>query len=92
MEATHSADKRPQKLNDMQITLLRMFNRDMTEQETAEVRKLLLDYYDEKLALELDKQIVDKKYTQEDYNTMLNCQNRMDLLRQIRQKTDAGTH
>ena len=92
MEAPHSADKRPTKLNDVQITLLRMFNRDMTGQETAEVRKLILDYYDEKLDIELDKVVAEKGYNQEDYNAMLNHQNRKELKQEITQKRDAGSH
>ena len=92
MEAPHSADKRPTKLNGVQITLLRMFNRDMTEQEIVEVRKLILDYYDEKLDAELDKVVAEKGYNQRDYNAILNHQNRTELKQEITQKRDAGSH
>ncbi|CAN5678124.1 hypothetical protein BH09BAC4_BH09BAC4_15530 [soil metagenome] len=92
MEAPHSADKRPTKLNDVQITLLRMFNRDMTEREISEVRKLILDYYDEKLDAELNKVVAEKGYNKEDYNTILNNQNRTELKQEITQKRDAGSH
>jgi hypothetical protein len=93
MEATPSADKRPpHKLNDMQITLLRMFNRDMTDQEVTEVRKLILDYYDEKLNAELTSVIAQKKYTQQDFNEILNRQNRTEFNQEIKQIRDAGSH
>ncbi len=92
METTHSVDKRPHKLNDVQILLLRMFNRNMTEQETAEVKKLLLNYYDEKLATELDEVVAEKQYTQQDYDTMLNRQDRTGFKQEISRKGNAGSH
>lgn len=92
MEATSSADKRPHKLNDMQITLLRMFNRDMTDKEMTEVRKLILDYYDEKLEAELNEVVAKKNYTQQDFDEILNRQNRTEFNQAIKQSQNAGSH
>lgn len=92
MEATHSASDGPRKLNDLQITLIKLFNRDMTDQESAEVRKLILDYYDSKLDRELNKVVTEKGYTQQDYDMLLNQQNRTEINQQIRQRRDAGSH
>lgn len=58
----------------------------MTDQETAEVRKLILEYYDNKLTTELDNAVTEKGYTQQDYNTMLNRQNRSEFRQKIRQE------
>ena len=82
----------PHKLNDIQITLLRMFSRDMTQQETMAIRKLILDYYDEKLDDELDKVVTAKGYTQQDYDTILNQQERTELKKEISQKKNEGSH
>ena len=36
-------------LNDIQISLLRLFGQNMTESETLEVRKIFMDHFDRNL-------------------------------------------
>lgn len=60
-------------LNPIQVSLLRLFNRPMSEKETLELKKLLTDYYADKLDEELNKVVAEKGYTQEDFDKMLNA-------------------
>jgi len=76
MDTVNQSQNRPHKLNDVQISLLRLFNREMPDEETAEVRQLLMAYYDEKIQAELERILTEKGYTQADYDAMLNQQNR----------------
>lgn len=66
-----------QKLNDIQISLLRLFEQGISESETIEVRKMLMDYFDQGLKNELDEVLSKKKYTDEDYRKMLSDDNFM---------------
>jgi len=59
-------------LNPIQISLLRLFNRPMSEEETLELKKILVNHYSEQLEDELLKVTSDKKYTQQDFDNMLN--------------------
>ncbi|MDN3584004.1 hypothetical protein [Mucilaginibacter flavus] len=59
-------------LNPIQVSLLRLFNRPMSETETLELKKLMVNYYDEQLNDELNKVIKEKGYTQKDFDDMLN--------------------
>jgi len=61
-------------LNDMQISLLRLFNRPMSEKESLELKKLLTDYYAGKLENEVDKIVSEKKYTKKDFDDILNAE------------------
>jgi hypothetical protein len=49
-------------LNPVQVSLLRLFNRPMTEKETIEIRNLLVDHYSEILEQEVTKAIEEKGY------------------------------
>ncbi len=60
-------------LNPIQVSLLRLFNRPMSEMETLELKKLMVNYYDEQLNDELNKVIGEKGYTQKDFDDMLNA-------------------
>ena len=42
-------------LNNVQISLLRMFNRKMSHQESVETRDVLVNYYSQKLFDEVEK-------------------------------------
>lgn len=90
MESLPQVDKQPHKLNDVQVSLLRMFSRDMTEQETADVKRLLVSYYDEKLQTEIGRVETEKGYTNADYNAMLNESNRTVMNQQIMRRSDEG--
>ena len=92
METTDKPEKRPHKLNDVQISLLRMFNRNMTDQELSEVKQLLMAYYDEKLQTELDRVIGEKGYIQPDFDKMLNQQNRTAINQEIKHSLGERSH
>ncbi|MDB5153273.1 MAG: hypothetical protein JWR54_2024 [Mucilaginibacter sp.] len=59
-------------LNPIQVSLLRLFNRPMSDNETKELKKLLLDYYSDRLEQEVTKVIAEKGYSQKDFDDMLN--------------------
>ena len=42
------------RLNPVQLHLLELFSKDMTEQELLEIRKILVEYYRQKVDDELD--------------------------------------
>ncbi len=92
MENIHESEKRPHKLNDIQVSLLRMFNRDMSEQETTEVKRLLMRYYDEKLQAEVTRVEIEKGYTAADYDTMLNSSNRTATKQQLKRRSDESSY
>lgn len=62
----------PTELNPVQVSLLRLFNRPMSEKESPEIRNLLVDHYSENLQGELTKVIKEKGYTSEDLDDLLN--------------------
>ena len=61
-------------LNPVQVSLLRLFNRPMSEKETLEIRNLLVDHYSEILKQEVTRAIEEKGYTPEDFNNSLNAE------------------
>lgn len=60
-------------LNALQISLLRLFNRPMSEQETVELKRLLVNHYSVSLKDEVSKVMTEKGYTQEDLDKILNA-------------------
>ena len=60
------------KLNSLQISLLRLFSQNIPDNQTLEIRKLMMNYFDIQLKAELEKVIEEKDYTEEDYHQMLN--------------------
>jgi hypothetical protein len=61
-------------LNPVQVSLLRLFNRPMSEKETLEIRNLLVDHYSEILKHEVNQAIAEKGYTPEDLDNLLNAE------------------
>lgn len=59
-------------LNDVQLMLLRLFSRPMSQRDTEAIRKMLLDYYDALLQQEVDKVIEEKGIQREDFERLLN--------------------
>jgi len=57
-------------LNEVQLSLLRMFNRKMSYEESVELRDLLTQYYSQKLKDEVDRVVAEKKITAEDYDRL----------------------
>lgn len=61
-------------LNAIQVSLLRLFSRPMSDDETVELKKLLLDHYTGQLDEEVNRVVTEKGYTQQDFDDMLNSQ------------------
>jgi hypothetical protein len=59
-------------LNPIQISLLRLFNRPMSEEEIITLKKVMVDYYSDLLEKEVTKTVSAKGYTQKDFDKMLN--------------------
>jgi len=59
-------------LNPLQVSLLRLFNRPMSEKETLELRELLVSHYSAMLKTEVNAVVKEKGYTQNDFDKMLN--------------------
>lgn len=60
-----------QSLNDVQLNLLKLFSRKMSETEQAEINEMLLKYYDNLLQKEVQRAISLKGYTKEDIENVL---------------------
>ncbi|HVS92246.1 MAG TPA: hypothetical protein VHE59_09455 [Mucilaginibacter sp.] len=59
-------------LNPLQVSLLRLFDRPMSEQEMLELKQLLVNHYSARLENEISRAIKEKNYTQKDFDDMLN--------------------
>ncbi len=59
-------------LNEIQLSLLRMFNRKMSYEESIELRDVLFNYYSEKTLNEVDRVVESKNITQKDYQNLRN--------------------
>lgn len=58
-------------LNPIQVSLLKLFNRPMSEQEAYNLKKYLAEYYNRQLEDELSRVVSEKGYTQKDFDSML---------------------
>lgn len=67
---TFIAEKSPTKLNELQISLLRMFERDIPEKDLVEIRDLISDYLAEKVLKNVDEVVAKKNLTQIDYDKL----------------------
>ena len=61
-------------LNPLQVSLLRLFNRPMSEQETLELKRVLVKHYSTLLKAEVTRVVSEKGYTQQDFDDMLNAE------------------
>jgi hypothetical protein len=59
-------------LNPVQVSLLRLFNRPMSENETIELKRIIVNHYSGLLEEEVTKVVNEKGYTQKDFDDMLN--------------------
>jgi hypothetical protein len=59
------------RLNDLQISVLRLFEQGLSDAQTNDLRKILIAYFDAELKKELEKVQSQKQYTQEDFDRML---------------------
>ena len=62
----------PTKLNSIQLSLLRLFDRGMSDDETLEIRRRLVTHLSKKLQEEVQRIDEERGYTSEDYERMLN--------------------
>lgn len=60
------------KLNPIQESLLRLFSRPMTEEETLQLKRVMVKHYNSLLKKELETVILEKGYSEEDFDKMLN--------------------
>lgn len=61
-------------LNPIQVSLLRLFNRPMSEQETLELKRVLVKHYSKRLKKEVASVVSKKGYTQQDFDNLLNAE------------------
>ncbi|KQR72361.1 hypothetical protein [Pedobacter sp. Leaf176] len=60
-------------LNPLQISLLRLFDRPMSETEVLELKRLLVNHFSGFLDKEVTEVVKNKGYTQEDFDNILNA-------------------
>jgi hypothetical protein len=59
-------------LNPIQVSLLRLFNRPMSEGESLALKRLIVNHYSGQLKEEVTRVVAEKGYTQKDFDDMLN--------------------
>lgn len=59
------------KLTDLQISLLRLFDQGLNQQQPLEVRSLLMNHFSSQLKEEASRAVEEKGYTEDDFNRML---------------------
>ena len=57
-------------LNEVQIALLRMFNRNIPDEELLEIRRVLANHLSQRLFDEVDKVVAEKGITDADYKQL----------------------
>ena len=60
------------KLNSLQISLLKLFSQNISDDQSKDIGKILLDYFDKELKNELKAVTTKKGYKEDDYRKMLN--------------------
>lgn len=56
----------------MQISLLRLFDREMTDKQILELKRVLVKHYSALIQNEVERVVTEKGYTQDDFDKMLN--------------------
>jgi hypothetical protein len=59
-------------LNPLQVALLRLFNRPMSNEEVLDLKRILVKHYSSKLKDELNLVVKEKNYSQNNFDNMLN--------------------
>ena len=67
------APVQPTKLNSLQISLLRLFERGMSDEDTLELRRVIVAHLSQKMLAEVERIDNERGYTAEDYERMLNA-------------------
>jgi hypothetical protein len=71
MSAT--APIQPTKLNPIQVSLLRLFERGMSDEDTLELRRVIVAHLSKKMLAEVERIDDERSYTAEGYERMLNA-------------------
>jgi hypothetical protein len=61
----------PPKLNELQISLLRLFSREMSENEILSLKRVLVQHYSALLQEEVGEVVQAKGYTSQDFDKLL---------------------
>jgi hypothetical protein len=69
---TPIASTQPTKLNGLQLSLLRLFERGMSDEEVLELRRVLVAHMSQKLLEEVERVNEERGYTAADVEAMLN--------------------
>jgi hypothetical protein len=72
MAMTATISTQPTKLNGLQISLLRLFDRGMSDEEVLELRRVLVAHMSQKMLAEVERIDTERGYTAEDFERMLN--------------------
>jgi hypothetical protein len=67
-----AAQKTPSGLNPIQQSLLRLFNRPMSEEETLQLKRILVQHFCSLLREEVEKVSSEKGYKGDSFENMLN--------------------
>jgi len=59
------------KLNSLQISMLKLFSQKISDTQSFEIKKLIIEYFDKELKGELEIVTKEKGYTDQDYREML---------------------
>ena len=63
----------PTRLNPIQVSLLRLFERGMSDEDTLELRRVIVAHLSKKMLAEVERIDAERGYTAEDYERMLNA-------------------
>ena len=70
---TPTSPTQPTKLNSLQISLLRLFERGMSDEDTLELRRVIVAHLSKKMLAEVERIDDERGYTAGDYERMLNA-------------------
>lgn len=59
------------RLNTLQISLLRLFDRGMTTEQLLDMKRVLVRHYSAQLNQETERVVRERGYTQDDFDRML---------------------
>lgn len=57
-------------LNEVQIGLLRMFSRPMTEEQTLKIKRAIVNHLSDELDAEVERVVAEKKLTEKDFDAL----------------------
>ena len=72
METNTKSPQKNMPLNNLQIGLLKLFQREVSESDILSLNRVLVAHYDTLLRAELEQVIEKKQYTQTDFDDIIN--------------------